>query len=628
MEAVQSNLGDLQQWYSQNPAQLCCVHAAQAPAAPTGTGIKASIGVLDEEAVAERLLSELLSAVDSDAEPLVLSAPPEAGAAAQDAVSAATPPADDTQGADGAPAEAATAADHADDAGEDGNECKGADTSPSPPGEADESKDSSTDGNERPLLPPVSDTSRLAAAAAPWNAAVARYGGAVEREIACLRAERSASTERLAVTRRRFTQFLLRAAPRKQALVEAFQADFNAMDNDMRYQPLVKDELHMRTEETARALWAVISTRRVACEDELQALRSDSWLTDVQGSIADHYAACAQLEVDRFAAGRRVVLEYFAAASGRTPLVASDGCEEGADHGLSAACVDVSGLLAAPEAVDPKKAKKGKDKKKGKDEAAEEAPADPCSAIVDVVARGYKASEAALKGVDALILQQNLLRQKEAREEAERLAALNAPDDAKASKKDKKKGGKKKKGGAAEEELVVPDVFLPEALVGAPAFACIRYEAHQLRQRLAQLETLARRDIEAVADRAAAVFDHLQERTETRFAREGAAVEAFVREARTAIEAEATLPLKLRLEGEYFIVSKHERVLPEAAQPQPLVVEHVSAAKLAPSHVATLASALRSAAAASSGAGAPRSSEHGRRLPRRAFIEVVRRLAG
>ena len=173
----------------------------------------------------------------------------------------------------------------------------------------------------------------------------------------------------------------------------------------------------------------------------------------------------------------------------------------------------------------------------------------------------------------------------------------------------------------------MPDVFLPEALVGAPAFACIRYEAYQLRQRLAQLETLARRDIEAVADRAAAVFDHLQERTETRFAREGAAVEAFVREARTAIEAEATLPLKLRLEGEYFIVSKHERVLPEAAQPQPLVVEHVSAAKLAPSHVATLASALRSAAAASSGAGAPRSSEHGRRLPRRVFIEVVRRLA-
>ena len=182
---------------------------------------------------------------------------------------------------------------------------------------------------------------------------MARYGGAVEREIACLRAERSASTERLAVTRRRFTQFLLRAAPRKQALVEAFQADFNAMDNDMRYQPLVKDELHMRTEETARALWAVISTRRAACEDELQALRSDSWLTDVQGSIADHYAACAQLEVDRFAAGRRVVLEYFAAASGRTPLVASDGCEEGADHGLSAACVDVSGLLAAPEGACP-----------------------------------------------------------------------------------------------------------------------------------------------------------------------------------------------------------------------------------------------------------------------------------
>lgn len=205
------------------------------------------------------------------------------------------------------------------------------------------------------------------------------------------------------------------------------------------------------------------------------------------------------------------------------------------------------------------------------------------------------------------------------------LTLLRAP--AIASKKDKKKGGKKKKGGAAEEELVVPDVFLPEALVGAPAFACIRYEAYQLRQRLAQLETLARRDIEAVAARAAAVFDHLQERTETRFAREGAAVEAFVREARTAIEAEATLPLKLRLEGEYFIVSKHERVLPEAAQPQPLVVEHVSAAKLAPSHVATLASALRSAAAASSGAGAPRSSEHGRRLPRRVFIEVVRRLA-
>ena len=59
----------------------------------------------------------------------------------------------------------------------------------------------------------------------------------------------------------------------------------------------------------------------------------------------------------------------------------------------------------------------------------------------------------------------------------------------------------------------------------------------------------------------------------------------------------------------------------------PQVVEHVSDTKLAPSHLATLASALRAAAAASPGTGVPRDTEHGWRLPATVFAEVCQRLA-
>ena len=107
----------------------------------------------------------------------------------------------------------------------------------------------------------------------------------------------------------------------------------------------------MRTEEAALALWEVIRTRRAACQAELDALRQDTWVSHAQSCIATHYLSCAQLEVDRFAAARQVIIEYFSAATGRTPVAQPEHVPEGADTGLHGNLVDVTGWLAPVEGV-------------------------------------------------------------------------------------------------------------------------------------------------------------------------------------------------------------------------------------------------------------------------------------
>jgi len=78
-----------------------------------------------------------------------------------------------------------------------------------------------------------------------------------------------------------------------------------------------------------------------------------------------------------------------------------------------------------------KKGKKG-GKKGGKEEEEDDGAAvDPCAALNASVQRGFDAAKAALAGVDALVLVQNAHREQAAKDEEERLAALNAEEDPK-----------------------------------------------------------------------------------------------------------------------------------------------------------------------------------------------------
>ena len=62
-----------------------------------------------------------------------------------------------------------------------------------------------------------------------WRATVQRYGNNVELALRGLRFERAGGVWRCAVTRRRFAQFVRRPSPEKQAVVTAFQTNFNAV---------------------------------------------------------------------------------------------------------------------------------------------------------------------------------------------------------------------------------------------------------------------------------------------------------------------------------------------------------------------------------------------------------------
>jgi hypothetical protein len=64
-----------------------------------------------------------------------------------------------------------------------------------------------------------------------WTSTVQRYGCQIQRALRGLRFERAGVVWRCSVTRRRFAHFARRASPAMDALVDAFQANYNAVRN-------------------------------------------------------------------------------------------------------------------------------------------------------------------------------------------------------------------------------------------------------------------------------------------------------------------------------------------------------------------------------------------------------------
>jgi adenylate kinase family enzyme len=109
--------------------------------------------------------------------------------------------------------------------------------------------------------------------------------------------------------RTKFGEYLKRPDV-EQNLLEAFQTEYNTIEEDFRADPEVKAELHQRAEELREKLWEVADRRRDEAEAERVAIIEDKWVEDQSYVIANIVVTILQAEADRFFATRQLILDY------------------------------------------------------------------------------------------------------------------------------------------------------------------------------------------------------------------------------------------------------------------------------------------------------------------------------
>ncbi|KAJ9453828.1 adenylate kinase [Diplonema papillatum] len=127
-----------------------------------------------------------------------------------------------------------------------------------------------------------------------------------------LRRLRHESVARLVAEQADFQRYLERPS-RRQAVVEAFQADFNAFDPEMRRDPDGKAELHLRSDALQAALWKETDAKKDACEQALAGYATTPWHAAFASAVQVQFALLVELEVTRFLFTKKLVQFYYGA---------------------------------------------------------------------------------------------------------------------------------------------------------------------------------------------------------------------------------------------------------------------------------------------------------------------------
>ena len=504
--------------------------------------------------------------------------------------------------------------------------------------------------------PPAALATHLAAL---WGAAEAQFCAATEGNQASLRAERAAAVAHLRDTTSAFGAFVRRPDER-QALVEAFQREFNAVEPDMRFGERTKEELHLRADELVDALWGVTERREAEALEELGAVRAEGWLEARRAAVADVCCHQVQCEVDHAHGAQLVLRDAADGCTTRDALPVAEGGEaatysgaEGweklrappAADGEPAAAAAKAGAAAAEDpapwqptappavaadlyldaeaaaaaaaeaeaAASASKGKAAKAKAGAEDDAADGAAApavDQRARVRGVVAAALAvlAPGADENGVDALAAAAEEANNPKATPAARRASAkaLEEADDAAAA------------AAAAEEEggsvQLTPEQAAAAALAAAQAQSRAIGSARV--QRLLRACVTALDELDAAAG---AAYERMARAVAARAEAEGTAIAALGRVCRAAIESEAPLSHDLRIEQRDtyrfpFLeqlpadtdatLDRGLRVLPAPLPDAPPTLEQLDGAAFSAEQLEALRAALQSAARGGGAGGA------------------------
>lgn len=107
-----------------------------------------------------------------------------------------------------------------------------------------------------------------------------------------------------------FAKFLKRPDA-EQDLIETFQNEYNAVEEDFRGDPDVKAELHQRLEELKDKLWDIADKRRDEAEAERISIIEDRWIEDQSYTLTNMLVTLVQAETDKFLGTRQMVIDIY-----------------------------------------------------------------------------------------------------------------------------------------------------------------------------------------------------------------------------------------------------------------------------------------------------------------------------
>ncbi|RHY31502.1 hypothetical protein DYB32_003435 [Aphanomyces invadans] len=202
-----------------------------------------------------------------------------------------------------------------------------------------------------PCVAPVQSLAEYVASL--WATTERTYESVLQRCFARFRRMRDLASSHCVQVVSSFCAFVRRVDAR-QSLVDAFQADFNAVIEDMRFDPATQAELHVRTDTLQDTLLSLIETKGAETAMELgRMLQADGWKDVLSQSVVLLGQICLQAEVDRFFASVAILVDAIQGHElGLGKLVDGDATDP------SSALLPPILLVKDPHAEDEKEAKK------------------------------------------------------------------------------------------------------------------------------------------------------------------------------------------------------------------------------------------------------------------------------
>jgi hypothetical protein len=363
-----------------------------------------------------------------------------------------------------------------------------------------------------------------------WDVVEQNYLSGLNEFFVNLRCYRSSEIKHLSDVRLSFAEFL-RRPDEKQRILGAFQSNFNAITQDMRFDPAVKNELHLRASELKDSLQEICTRKKQEAEDEHKAIATDGWVEAETTRVSLLYIKAMQSEIDRCYRTVQLCKDFykgqtkdFPAVDGILEEVAETPCPPNISELFEGENIFAQDGDGGSGKDKKGKDKKGKDKKetKGKDAAEDDpdADADPFPKLSTVF-------EAAIAAIDAFAA-----------------GADNEQDDKKKGKKDKKeKGGKGKKDKGDDEDVPTVDPAQQAALRQT-----LDVQGVLTRARVARLRACAVSDLGCLRADTTSTYATMAQWTATRLGNEESTIEVVVNLAQETIENEAPFVYNFRIE--------------------------------------------------------------------------------
>uniref|UniRef100_A0A8D2J7S0 Sperm flagellar 2 n=1 Tax=Varanus komodoensis TaxID=61221 RepID=A0A8D2J7S0_VARKO len=155
-----------------------------------------------------------------------------------------------------------------------------------------------------------------------WETVEKTYVNNIKATLRCLRAEQHVIIHYLSHIRNHFKEYLKRP-DHKQEFVAQWQADYNAVADDLWDDDETKEEMHQRVTDLRDRLWDICENRRDEAEQERCDIMSDGWLPDRMGLMMNHIFSLMQNEMDRFQDTKRLLHDYYRGMEGKIPTETS-----------------------------------------------------------------------------------------------------------------------------------------------------------------------------------------------------------------------------------------------------------------------------------------------------------------